>query len=228
MQEYSRNGHRKRLRTQFIENGINGISDCSVLELYLSLVIPRKDVKQLSYDLMNKYKDLKGVFSADEKDLMEFKGIGEHTAQAIKAFNDMLNRPVKPNNPALYDLSKPVDRAVFLCDIVDKNGCDIMFGFFDSNFNYIGNICYLSDFKLNADNKNEILRRLLYLNASFVVVSKKSDSDEFDVYDRELIADLKEFLNSFGISLYDYVLCHNGNAIVLSQSKSKNLLSVVK
>ncbi len=39
-------GHRQRLRERFIQSGLDGFSDYEIVELMLTLAIPRSDVKQ--------------------------------------------------------------------------------------------------------------------------------------------------------------------------------------
>ena len=39
-------GHRKRLRERFLKNGLTGFAEHEVVELLLTLAIPRADVKQ--------------------------------------------------------------------------------------------------------------------------------------------------------------------------------------
>ncbi len=66
MNNISHNGHRERIRAQYIANGIDNMPDHNVLELLLSISIPRKDVKPIAYDLINRFGSLEKVFSASE------------------------------------------------------------------------------------------------------------------------------------------------------------------
>lgn len=50
MNNISHNGHRERIRAQYIANGIDNMPDHNVLELLLSISIPRKDVKPIAYE----------------------------------------------------------------------------------------------------------------------------------------------------------------------------------
>ena len=43
--EDARRGHRKRLRERFLKSGLDGFHDYEVVELLLSLGIPRRDCK---------------------------------------------------------------------------------------------------------------------------------------------------------------------------------------
>jgi DNA repair protein RadC len=63
--------HRIRLRNRFLENGINGLQDYEVVELFLTFVIPQKDVKDAAKQAIKKFGSIKGFFDADEKELTE-------------------------------------------------------------------------------------------------------------------------------------------------------------
>ncbi|MCX7746529.1 MAG: DNA repair protein RadC [Clostridia bacterium] len=73
-------GHRKRLRSRFIKEGLDSFEPHQVLELLLFYSIPRKDTNELAHILLKKYGSLSGVFEADSKDLAGTEGIGENTA----------------------------------------------------------------------------------------------------------------------------------------------------
>lgn len=61
--------HRSRLRSRFTEQGINSLHPYEIIELFLTFVIPQKDVKPAAKQAIEKFKTLKGFFDADEKEL---------------------------------------------------------------------------------------------------------------------------------------------------------------
>lgn len=104
------NGHRKRLRERFQRSGLKGFADHEILELLLTLCIPRKDVKNLAKTLLRKFGSVQNVFDADSSALREVKGIGETSSiciELIKAFANYYlqqkasNAPIFNNNEAL-------------------------------------------------------------------------------------------------------------------------------
>lgn len=62
--------HRTRLRLRFNENGINSLQPYEVIELFLTFVIPQKDVKPAAKLAIERFKTIKGFFDADEKELV--------------------------------------------------------------------------------------------------------------------------------------------------------------
>jgi DNA repair protein RadC len=72
-------GHRKRLRERFIKSGLDGLADYEVIELLLTLAIPRSDVKRPAKALIARFRNLRGVLDARLEELREVPGIGSVT-----------------------------------------------------------------------------------------------------------------------------------------------------
>ncbi len=74
------NGHRQRLRLRFSEHGFSGFHDYEVVELLLTYVIPRVDVKPIAKRLLDQFGTLAGIFDANVTELSQVKGVGEKGA----------------------------------------------------------------------------------------------------------------------------------------------------
>lgn len=74
-------GHRERLRQRLINEGVDNFEPHELLEFLLYYAIPRMNVNTLAHDLLNYFGTLRNVLSADVSDLMQVKGMGEHTAR---------------------------------------------------------------------------------------------------------------------------------------------------
>jgi len=57
-------GHRKRLRERFLKSGLGGFADYEVVELLLTLAIPRLDVKEPAKSLIARFGNLRGILDA--------------------------------------------------------------------------------------------------------------------------------------------------------------------
>lgn len=77
-------GHRQRLRDRFLKAEFKGLADYEVIELLLTLAIPRSDVKQPAKALISRFKNLRGIFDAPLEDLRQVKGIGSVAPMAFK------------------------------------------------------------------------------------------------------------------------------------------------
>ena len=77
-------GHRARLKERFAAHGLDGFHAYEVLELLLTYVIPRKDVKPIAKRLLQHFGTLAEVFDADEHELQGIEGLGFESAQFLK------------------------------------------------------------------------------------------------------------------------------------------------
>lgn len=77
-------GHRQRLRERFLKSGLDGFADYEVVELLLTLAIPRSDVKQPAKALIARFGNLRGILDAPIEELRTVAGIGTVTPVALK------------------------------------------------------------------------------------------------------------------------------------------------
>lgn len=80
MKESLHDGHRKRLKKRFLDEGLKNFEDHEILQLILFYAIPIKDTNELAHILIDKYGSLSKVIEADPKDLVRIDGISEHSA----------------------------------------------------------------------------------------------------------------------------------------------------
>jgi len=76
-------GHRQRLRERFVRGGLDGFADYEVVELLLTLAIPRRDVKRQAKALIKKFGTLRGILDAPAQQLQQIDGIGTVAPTAL-------------------------------------------------------------------------------------------------------------------------------------------------
>ena len=81
--DYSR-AHRRRLRQKFTNAGMEALHEYEALELLLTYVIRRQDVKPRAKALLEKFASLKGILDAEIDDLRQIEGIGDRSALLFK------------------------------------------------------------------------------------------------------------------------------------------------
>lgn len=82
-------GHRARLKKQFLESGLDSLSDIQKLEFMLCFAIPRMDVNPIAHALLDRFKTLSAVFDAPMSELVKVQGVGDNAATLIKLFPQM-------------------------------------------------------------------------------------------------------------------------------------------
>lgn len=80
--------HRKRLRERFLRTGLDGFAEYEVVELLLTLALPRKDVKPLAKELVLRFGSLRGLLDAPMDALRTFAGIGTVTPVALRIIRE--------------------------------------------------------------------------------------------------------------------------------------------
>jgi DNA repair protein RadC len=81
-------GHRKRLRERYERAGFAAFAEHEVLELLLTLCIPRRDVKQPAKKLLERFGNLHAVLDAPPEELRKVDGIGSVTPTALHIIRD--------------------------------------------------------------------------------------------------------------------------------------------
>ena len=77
-------GHRQRLREKFEQYEQDAFLDYELLELILTYSIPRRDVKPIAKELMNRFHSFPGVMDARPDDLAQVPGLGQNSITLLK------------------------------------------------------------------------------------------------------------------------------------------------
>lgn len=236
MVEDNRYGHRQRMRDQYINAGEKSMDDHKLLELYLALVIPRKDVRGLAYRLIDTFGSLKGVFDADVEQLMRVNGVGENTAVLISVSKDIANR---------IDASKSDD-------IKTINSSSIAIRYAN---NLLSNCVSERLLVVALDNKCRVLNKRLFdgiginfMDANikgiteFLLMTKATNvivaHNHPDGYmlasasDCNFTINFRDMMHKLGINLIDHIIVGNeGGMSMRSQNEYKNFFgrdSIIK
>ncbi len=89
-------GHRDRLRSRFLQAGIKGFNGREALELLLTYAQPRKDTRQLSTDLMDRFGNLGNVLRQSPDNLRTVKGLGPSAAVLLSLVNSLAAASLAP------------------------------------------------------------------------------------------------------------------------------------
>ncbi|MFT6219879.1 MAG: DNA repair protein RadC [Rickettsiales bacterium] len=87
-------GHRKRLKTKFLQDSTN-FADYELLELLLFSSHLRKDVKPLAKKLLQEFGSIEAVLSADNQMIKDLKDVNENVLVSLKLFKEIISRSSK-------------------------------------------------------------------------------------------------------------------------------------
>lgn len=99
-------GHRARLKTQFLENQLDSMTDIQKLELLLFFAIPQKDTNPIAHNLLDAFGSIKEVFDADFSQLINVDGVKENSALLINLVKSFTKYCYKPNYLGKVDSTK--------------------------------------------------------------------------------------------------------------------------
>lgn len=85
-------GHRKRQKDKFLKNPPSSFSDYELVELMLFQSVPRKDVKPLAKELLNKFGNLNNLINATRESLSEIRGMNQNIFMNLKITKELMNR----------------------------------------------------------------------------------------------------------------------------------------
>ena len=84
-------GHRERLRERLRQNA-NTLADYELLELLLGYVIKRQDTKPLAKELLSRFGSVRGVFLAEDNELLNVDGFGPASVDFFTLWREVLAR----------------------------------------------------------------------------------------------------------------------------------------
>ena len=204
------NGHRDRMRQEFLKGGLESFSDVRTLELLLFFSRPQGDVNPLAHALLAQFGSLSGVLDADPADLQRVPGVGENTVVLLKLFTALSSKYLASrakkdvdgsSTQGLWDIFSPYffgarNEMAFL-------GC------FDGNLKLLG-VKQVSQGGPNASGIS--VRTLSYaalsMNASVVVLAHNHPSGTVEPSQEDVSTTmfLRTHLQPMEIDLYDHVI----------------------
>jgi DNA repair protein RadC len=99
--------HRGRLRARFDRNGLNGLADYEVIELMLTLAIPRRDVKPIAKEMIRRFGNLRKILDADSPELLKIDGFGPAAASAFRLIRETVSLYLQQQAEEGDSLAKP-------------------------------------------------------------------------------------------------------------------------
>lgn len=203
-------GHRSRLKEKFKKAGIDNLKDYEILELALIFAIPRKDTKPLAKELIKKFGTLKQVIDAEIAELLEVKGISEHTCLFIKYLKSFASLysylELKTKDP----LSSPEAVVKYLISVLSAEKIEKFYALF---FNSGNKVISCQTIEYGTVNKSvvfpsKIAKAALKLNAASVIVAHNHPGGTLRPSQNDIDATsaVKAALASIEISLLDHII----------------------
>jgi len=101
-------GHRQRLKSRFLKEGLDNFEELQVLELLLFYCVPRKDTNPLAHLLLDRFGSLAQVLEAPAEELKKIPGVGESVATFLSLVTSV-GRYYMVNRAAVGDILTDVE-----------------------------------------------------------------------------------------------------------------------
>ncbi len=202
--------HRKRLRQRFLDGGPDALPDYELLELLLTMAIPRGDVKPAAKALMKRFGTFDGVVNASVDDLRTVKGLGEVSPVAIKvvrAAADRLLRSEVTGKPVLSSFESVIDYCRLSMGFEEREQFRVLF--LDRKNNLLTDEVQQKGTVDHAPvYPREVARRSIELNATAVILVHNHPSGD-PTPSRADIAMTKEIVaaaKAVGVTVHDHIV----------------------
>ena len=215
-------GHRERLRSRFLREGLDNFEEVNALELLLFYCIPRKDTNELAHILLSHFGSFHQVLDATPEELMAVPGIGEGTATFL---------PLIAAACRYYRVNQANDCSAL--DTIEKCG-DFLVNYFHGRKNEtVILLCMdakckkivcreLGEGSVNSASisARRVAEIALGVKATFAVLAHNHPSgvavpSSEDVQTTKLVA---KSLNAVGITLTDHIVVADDDYVSLVQS----------
>ena len=215
-------GHRQRLRQQFVEEGLDNFTEIQALELLLYPVIPRRDTNPIAHALLDRFGTFAQVLEAPVEELRQVKGIGDNAAAYLRMILEA---------GRYYQISHSRNQKIL--SSLDKCGAYLTAFFYGKKVENIYLLCLdakcmvLTCQKVGEGSVNsaglsvrKIVEIALRANASAVILAHNHPSGLAIPSDEDIQTTLKvaAALKAVDIQLADHIVVADGDYVSMVQS----------
>lgn len=210
-------GHRARLKQRFMNDEGKSMPDYELIELLLTYVIPRRDVKPIAKNLIRRFGSLSAVLMAKPSDLQEIDGVKESSVVLFKAIKEAAHRlawselsdgdkPVISNWDAMIDYCRS---EMALLDVEEFRAI-----FLNIKWQVVGEeIMQRGTINQVAIHPREVVKMAMEKKASAVILVHNHPSGDVKPSraDIDMTKQIKIALESIGITLVDHIIIGKNN-----------------
>lgn len=215
-------GHRSRMKQEFLQGGLAHFSEPRALELLLFYSRMQGDVNPTAHALLDAFGSLAGVLDADPQELMSVPGVGENTAVLLKLIPALAAKYLASRTSAETIIRNSGDlRDLFAPYFFGARNELSFLACFDSKLKLLG-VRKISEGGPNETNigPRQIATAALSYNASAVVLAHNHPSGLASPSDDDISTTryLFQVLRGLGIVLYDHVILADDDMVSMRDS----------
>ena len=205
-------GHRERLRQRFLSDNGASMPDYELLELLLTMSIPRRDVKPLAKKLIAKYGDIGSVIHAPIHELLDDCGLGVNTIVLLKLVSTCA---LRSSCASFCDSKGPIiafwDQFEDFCRqlMAYKDVEEFRVFFFDDQLHYKGNkLLTTGTINKTAVHPREIIKSAIENKAVILILAHNHPSGECkpSAADKALTEEICMIAEAMDIEVFDHLI----------------------
>lgn len=203
-------GHRERLRERLLERGGASLADYEVLEFLLFGARPRGDTKPLAKALLDRFKTLSAVLTADPAALRQVPGMGEASIAALKIVTQAAERLAREEAMA-GDVISSWDKLLAYCRMTMAHQKIEQFRllFLDKRNRLIADeVQQQGTIDHTPVYTREVVKRALELGAAALILvhNHPSGDTEPSAADIAMTEELRSAAEKLGIAIHDHLV----------------------
>ena len=215
-------GHRGRMKQEFLQGGLSAFSEVRALELLLFYSRLQGDVNPTAHALLDTFGTLAGVLDAEPEQLLTVPGVGENTAVLLKLVPALAAKYLASRTSAANVIQDSRDlHALFAPYFFGAKNEMTYLACLDSKLKVLGvrKLDEGTPDQTNMDSR-QIAATALSLNATAVVLAHNHVSGVALPSDADISATryLYQTLRGVGITLYDHVILADDDMLSLRDS----------
>ncbi len=209
-------GHRQRLRNRFNRIGPHSLQEYEIVELLLTYVLPRRDVKPIAKELLARFGSIRGIFEADEDSLTSVPYIKQKFTTLLKLIRE-INAIYHKQRAEAVPVTENIDEIVkyWMARIGDKKEEEFHVIYLDSNARIMKDESFPAQefhFSGTIDKTvvypRKIIEEGIRHKAYGIIVAHNhpNGSPEPSEYDKNLTRVLDIATQAVGMVLFDHVI----------------------
>jgi len=205
-------GHRARLRRKYSEGGFDALLDYEQLELILTYVIPRRDVKPIAKELIKEFGSLEEIIKTPSPSLEKVEGLGRNTTLFFEIMGDMAKTAFRQGarRRDITTISGTGDLIRYLRNDIGYSKVEEFKVIFLNNSN---NLIEAESLSIGTIDKSpvyprKIVERVIHHRAKSVILSHNHPSGSVAASraDIEITLKLKKILEILDVRLLDHII----------------------
>lgn len=215
-------GHRKRMKARFRQQGAEGMRDHELLELLLYYAIPRSDTNAVAHALLERFDSLQGVLDAPAEALSMVPGVGDHAATLLRVMAAVHSRVGHQTASGARTITTSEDAAAYLAPRFQKADCECVYLLCLDGRRRVSS-CELvaSGVPTQVEISVRTVAELALRNAAKGVILSHNHPDAPAIPSREdemVTLQISEALAALGITLVDHIILSDSEYVSMADS----------